>query len=75
MEKIRYGRKNVAYLFIILNSLNAILFAIITNVKLGDETFKILFATIRLFVGCTSNIFSLGVVFGKFFPNVTIQKF
>ncbi len=63
----KFGRKNIAYLFLALNGFVAILFAFISNIQLSDSTFKILFGTLRLFSGCTSNIYSLAVVFGNNF--------
>ncbi len=61
----KFGRKNIAYLFLVLNGCVAILFAIISNINLSDSTFKVLFGTLRFFSGCTSNIYSLAVVFGE----------
>ena len=61
----KFGRKNVAYLFILLNAAINILIALVTNIPMNDRLFKGLFATLRFLVGCTSNMYSIVVVIGK----------
>ena len=63
MTDLRYGRKLISYIFIVLCALAAILTAVFTSISSIPVSVQIvLFAALRLILGIVSNVYIIGMV-------------
>ena len=63
-DSSRFGRKKIAYIFIVINAVVNALIALLMNLKLNEKVAKAAFATLRFCVGVTSNVYIIAMVSG-----------
>lgn len=60
----KFGRKFIAYILLVLNSISNILIAIIINVEMNEKAQQVCYGALRLAVGITANVYVVAMVSG-----------